>query len=278
MSFKLNKQIIDEIKAGNELAFSGSEARVYLTEALALKEFKYFIHQKRLKRIKDVTNHFRDEMGVNTPEIVDARIVSYTEDKFGKKYYKNNPYILMERAKGRPVMVGRPENIVKYFNLEDFKGIEDIAYYKMTSDYSNDMIMRLYNASQEQFDTFANNVSNILTSGDALIDAFGENIYYDKDKGFTLLDFRVLDEYSNNIMRKDKNYYLDKHLRSDVSRVMTSYVTDLYCSATDETEEMLDEKIEPIVKKTTKALSSCPAKITDEDYPAKFKLSMGKFL
>lgn len=215
----LNKKTIDEIKISSQNIIEGTEAIVFICDNMVLKQFKHNekgLFNKKvlgnnlliknimlLNNIKKTTNQLC-ESGVATPKIIDYFV--------SQEHENIESYILMERAIGKPVFA-RNYAFLNNYSFDNIKNLDEKSFLKH---YYENMIFTLSKAPQLHFDNFAKDCFIIENSSRATLDIWGENIIYDKQKGFSNIDLRIDDV--------DKNKMTKQQLNNRVCKACLDYV------------------------------------------------------
>ncbi len=210
---KLNEKNINLIKKNSTLCFEGKEAKVYLTNKYALKEFKwygegafnYFVFKNNnvdliLRELENIKQTINDKLikkyNISTPKILDyyikkGPIVNFiSEDGEEQEEQKVISYILMKRASGSPVFTRKEEDMEKFIGLDDVDAYND-SFADIKHYYYHRMANMLSNGNEQHFDKFVKDSINTQTEPSVFLDVWGENIYYDLKKGYTTLDYRL---------------------------------------------------------------------------------------
>lgn len=262
---KLTENLLFRIKDFNEQKFCGGEATVYLKGNFALKEYYDYngIDEKVLDVIMRSTNYLRDRLGINTPKIYDYMMFKHRglESFTGKV----TPYLFMERAKGSPVYAQLSSNLDTLLPND-----QDMGVAHKLSKYCCLMAEKLADGDQKFFDKFAEDVFTTLLYDNALIDKFGENIYYDDKAGFSLLDlsFKNNGLLSRAKVPRDKAENIEP-IKYGLYYITLEYIADLACGIWVGSGNNIDpdKMVKPIYKKTYKSLNKISKSFTEENTP-----------
>lgn len=165
---KLTQDIIDHIIESNQ------KCTIIDDKAILYKSFD--VKDEEIDSYISKINSL-NEMGINTPAILDYQIVSTS------KYGYSKAVILEEKALGRNL---EAKNFFLNYNEEiDFEKVA-LDYIKSFDDYLNEVELRA-NAPQEYYDKFASDYIRIFDNG-LVIDPKPLNFYFSKEKGFTFID------------------------------------------------------------------------------------------
>lgn len=192
----LDELIIKQLKQISTNIVEGTEAVVYICDDKVLKEFKHNekgLYNKKvfnnnsvvknialLNNIKKNTNTLCDKYGVNTPRILDYYTSVVNE--------RTISYLLMERAKGRPVFARKYSMLKSYSYNNDMNKLDEKSFL---TEYYKNTIKILYEAPQIHFDKFAKDCLIIEKDSKAQLDIWGENILYNSENGFSNIDIRI---------------------------------------------------------------------------------------
>lgn len=195
---------LEQIK-GKSPDFAGKEVRAFLVDkgSRVLKKFKltYFTDdinaiteiEKKLQNLKESVSVIRSR-SVNTPEIVDV-------------FRKNKElFTLEERAPGEAMFILKPFSIAKRANMaaEKFDDISKQNFFiarqlfpgviaRKGKRFINKAIQTLVTAPQEHYDKFVRDVVTISKTEELGLDMYAENVLYDRDTGFHLIDLDLCD-------------------------------------------------------------------------------------
>ena len=170
----------------NELFEIGKNSKdicVYLNEDYVLINKKMPIEDSKLEEYINSIKILK-ESGVNISSIEDYKLIDGTTSSFsnGKSYTKG--VFLEERAKGN--CIAEPTNI--YLNKEKEYDLNKITddYLKQNENYLKELEIRA-NANQDVYNKL---VSDCLSLNDynLTIDPKPLNFFYDKEKGYTIID------------------------------------------------------------------------------------------
>lgn len=263
---KITSDIIEAIKNGSEKQFEGFEAKVYLNGNFALKEYKNtyagLINNTSYlasicgddSELYNILNEYKQSvnnlvsLGVNTPSIIDYYVA--------RKKLEYIPYILMERVKGSQVYI-ESESTKKVLTKDisnTNNGSEKLdGYYKI-------MLEKLSDANQWLFDKFAEDCITIEHSKRIAVDVFGENIYFENNKGFSFLDLQILPIRKTaidplNVQGKTCAGMFNYILKIKEDLTSNNDLKNKYCD--------VDNLVRSVVVKSCKALNR--AGIKDED-------------
>jgi len=253
MSF-LNDAVISMIKRNKSTTFSGSEGLIFLCDDVVLKEFHsngagyfnqtitdsrdYSFIRRQLQNICEHTNALRDKYGVETPMMLDHYI------KYDFPDLKS--YLLMKKASGMPTYTHN-RKVVEYYVPELKDGT---AEGTAVDAYSYFMAKKLCDAKQEHFSKLVEDCLNITSDNQVAIDPWGQNIYFDDNKGFSILDLRILNE----------NVYAPERTKESIIHTVCSTAFEYLCSITSHVrsgmkdEDKTFEFLSPVYEKTLKGL------------------------
>lgn len=219
---KLNNDLINDIKRYADKKFSGVEATVYLNGDLALKEYSLAginayaspvgenpneiaeEYNKMLEHYLKTINSLADgeNCKINTPHILDYLVVNNNNNM--------QPYLLMERAKGKPLAAMHIETLEEF--IPKAKGVWK-DYRNLRFLYYKQIIEELTDAPDKHYNKFVGDIKTVLMTPQVTLDPFSENFCYDKNNknnGFSLLDLGVC--FDDKIIKSRVDIYLEKYL------------------------------------------------------------------
>lgn len=251
----LNDEVISMIKQNKSITFSGSEGLIFLCGDMALKEFHsngtgYFNQtisdstdrsyiSEQLRNICDRTNALRDKYFVKTPEMLDYYV------KYDFPDIKT--YLLMKKAEGIPAYTHN-RRVVEYY-MPDLKPMSPEG--SVADAYSYYMAKKLCDADQGHFTKLVEDCLNINNDEKIAIDPWGQNIYYDDKRGFSILDLRVL---ADNVYTPERTQDSIVH---NVCSTVFDYLTNItsHVNAEIKDNEKSFKFLSPVYEKTINGLN-----------------------